>query len=67
MLGIGPASLHLDAGGTEVPIVEQILTASDVDIRVRLPDGQVASVSSPSTVEGDHVRVRLLDGARTPA
>jgi len=68
VLGIGPASLHLDPdGGVELPVIEQSLTVNDVAITVALPDGQRARVSAPSTVPGATVRVHLLDGAITPA
>lgn len=65
-LGIGPASLQLDSAGVELPVVDQVLTVDDVAITVELPDGQRVRVASPSRVEGDRVRVRLLDGAITP-
>lgn len=66
-LGIGPASLQLDSAGVELPVVDQSLTVDDVAVTVELPDGQRVRVSSPSKVDGDRVRVRLLDGAITPA
>lgn len=67
MLGIGPASLQLDSSGVELPIVDQSLTVDDVAITVELPDGQRVRVSSPSKVGASSVRVRLRDGAVTPA
>ena len=65
-LGIGPASLQLDSAGVELPVVDQVLTVDDVAVTVQLPDGQRVRVSSPTRVDSDRVRVRLLDGAITP-
>lgn len=67
VLGIGPSSLVLDDTGVEVPVVDQGYTVEDVEIGVRLPDGQRAVVSAPERVEGPTVRVRLIGGAVTPA
>lgn len=67
LLGIGPASLHLDAHGVEVAIVEQTLTVEDVEITVTLPDGQTSTVSSPARIEAPSVKVRLEGGAVVPA
>lgn len=67
VLGIGPASLHLDPHGVEVGVLDQTLTLDDVEIKVALPDGQSATVSSPARVEGSSVRVSLAGGAVVPA
>lgn len=67
VLGIGPASLQLDSTGVEVPVLEQSLTEDDVALTVELPDGQRVRVTSPSRVDAGTVRVRLRDGAITPA
>lgn len=67
VLGIGPASLHLDPDGFEVDIIDQTLTVEDVEITVALPDGQTATVGSPSKVDALSVRVTLAGGAVVPA
>lgn len=67
VLGIGPSSLVLADDGVELPVVDQGYTVDDVEIGVRLPDGQRAVVHSPVRVDGDTVRVRLIGGAVTPA
>ncbi len=67
VLGIGPSSLVLDETGVEVPVVDQGYTVEDVEIGVRLPDGQRAVVSAPERVDTVTVRVRLIGGAVTPA
>ena len=67
MLGIGPASLHLDPNGYEVDIIDQTLTVEDVEIKVALPDGQTATVSSPTKVDALSTRVTLAGGAVVPA
>ncbi|MDO5504240.1 MAG: ABC transporter ATP-binding protein [Actinomycetia bacterium] len=67
LLGIGSASLQLDPDGVALPIIEQTLTVDDVQVGVRLPDGQAASVSSPSRIDAETVSVRLIDGAITPS
>ena len=67
VLGVGASSLVLDEGGVEVEVVDQGYTPDDVEIGVRLPDGQRATVSSPERVHSPTVRVRLVGGAVTPA
>ena len=67
VLGIGPASLQLDPHGVELEVMDQTLTIDDVEIKVALPDGQTATVSSPSKVDRLSVRVKLVGGAVVPA
>ncbi|WP_040282307.1 ABC transporter ATP-binding protein [Tessaracoccus massiliensis] len=67
LLGIGPASLQLDPHGVELDIVDQTLTVDDVEIKVALPDGQTATVSSPAKIDALSVRVTLVGGAVVPA
>ncbi len=67
VLGVGASSLVLDDDGVEVEVVDQGYTPDDVEIGVRLPDGQRATVSSPERVHSLTVRVRLVGGAVTPA
>ncbi|MDO5678156.1 MAG: ABC transporter ATP-binding protein [Propionibacteriaceae bacterium] len=67
VLGIGPASLQLDSHGFEVDIIDQTLTIDDWEVKVALPDGQTATVSSPSKVDSLSVRVTLVGGAVVPA
>ncbi|NLE99051.1 MAG: ABC transporter ATP-binding protein, partial [Propionibacterium sp.] len=44
VLGVGPRSLDLDDRGVSVPVLEQSMTVDHYVIRVRLPDGQEATV-----------------------
>ncbi len=67
VLGLGASSLVLDEAGVEVEVVDQGYTVDDVEIGVRLPDGQRATVSSPERIHAPTVRVRLIGGARHPA
>ena len=67
VLGLGASSLVLDEAGVEVAVVDQGYTPDDVEIGVRLPDGQRATVSSPERIDAPTVRVRLVGGAVTPA
>ena len=67
VLGVGPSSLVLDDSGVDVEVVDQGYTVDDVEIGVRLPDGQRATVSSPERIHEPTVRVRLIGGAVTPA
>ncbi|MHA6512651.1 ABC transporter ATP-binding protein [Tessaracoccus sp. Z1128] len=67
VLGVGQSSLVLDDAGVEVAVVDQGYTVDHVEIGVRLPDGQRATVASPERVEGPTVRIRLVGGAVTPA
>ncbi|GAA4891020.1 ABC transporter ATP-binding protein [Tessaracoccus lubricantis] len=67
VLGIGPASLQLDPAGVELPILDQTLTLDDVELKVALPDGQTATVASPSKLDATSVRVTLMGGAVVPA
>lgn len=67
VLGVGPSSLALDESGVDVEVVDQGYTVDDVEIGVRLPDGQRATVSSPERIHAPTVRVRLIGGAVTPA
>jgi thiamine transport system ATP-binding protein len=67
VLGLGASSLVLDDAGVEVTVLDQGYTPDDVEIGVRLPDGQRATVSSPERVDAPTVRVRLVGGAVTPA
>ena len=67
VLGIGPRSLELRDDGVALPVMSQGFALGEVEIGVRLPDGQVATLTSPEKVPGPDVRVRLVSGARTPA
>lgn len=67
VLGVGPSSLVLDDSGVDVGVIDQGYTVDDVEIGVRLPDGQRATVSSPERIHEATVRVRLIGGAVTPA
>ncbi|MHA7861261.1 ABC transporter ATP-binding protein [Tessaracoccus sp. Y36] len=67
LLGIGPASLQLDPHGLELAVVDQTLTIDDVEVKVLLPDGQTATVASPSKLDTLSVRVTLVGGAIVPA
>lgn len=66
VLGVGPRSLDLDDRGVRVPVLEQSMTVDHYVIRVRLPDGQEATVAAPKRVDDDHVHVKLTSGAITP-
>ncbi|OMG55576.1 hypothetical protein BJN44_08980 [Tessaracoccus sp. ZS01] len=67
LLGIGPASLQLDPHGVELQVVDQTLTIDDVEVKVLLPDGQTATVASPSKLDTRSVRLTLVGGAIVPA
>ena len=67
ILAVLPGALVLAEDGTEVDVVDQGYTVDDVELGVRLPDGQRAVVSSPVRVEASQVRVRLTGGAPVPA
>ncbi len=67
VLGVLPSSLVLAADGAEVEVLDQGYTPDDVEVWVRLPDGQRAAVSSPDRVTAPSVRVRLIGGARVLA
>ncbi|WP_197511743.1 ABC transporter ATP-binding protein [Tessaracoccus coleopterorum] len=67
ILAVLPGSLTMDADGAEVEVLDQGYTVDDVEIGVRLPDGQRAVVSSPDRVATPTVRVRLATGAPVPA
>lgn len=66
VLGIGQRSLVLDDAGVAVPVTSQGFALGEVEIGVRLPDGQLATVTSPQRVETPEVRIRLTSGAVTP-
>ncbi|AQP43669.1 ABC transporter ATP-binding protein [Tessaracoccus flavus] len=66
VLGIGPGSLVPDQAGVEVPILDQGFTVDDVEVGVRLPDGQRAVVSVPERLDSSTMRIRLIGGAVTP-
>lgn len=67
VLGIGPRSLELDPGGIALPVLGQGFALGEVEVGVRLPGGQSATLTSPEKVAGHEVRVRLIGGAITPA
>ena len=67
VLGIGPHSMVLDDHGVSVPVMDQEMTVDHFVIEVMLPDQQRAPVVSPVRVTDEHVRVRLVSGAVTPA
>lgn len=67
VLGIMPGSLVLVPDGVELDVVDQRLTVDDIQVHVRLPDGQVVAVPSRERVDTPTVSVRLIDGAITPA
>ena len=66
VLGIGPRSLELDDGGTALPVTSQGFALGEVEVGVRLPDGQISTVTAPERVDAEEVRVRLIGGAVTP-
>lgn len=67
VLGIGPRSLELDDDGIPLEITTQGFALGEVEVGVRLPDGQHATLRSPERIDVAHVRVRLASGAVTPA
>ncbi|SHJ28233.1 thiamine transport system ATP-binding protein [Tessaracoccus bendigoensis DSM 12906] len=67
ILAVLPGSLVLADDGVEVEVLDQGYTVDDVEIGVRLPDGQRAVVSSSDRVDASSVRVRLTGGAPIPA
>ena len=67
VLGIGPRSLELHDDGVPLPITTQGFALGEVEVGVRLPNGQHATVKSPERIAAPQVRVRLLGGAATPA
>lgn len=66
VLGIGPRSLELRADGIPLPVTSQGFTLGEVEIGVRLPDGQLATLTATHRVETPEVRVQLMGGAVTP-
>ncbi len=66
VLGIGPRSLELDDDGVALPITSQGFALGEVEVGVRLPDGQLATVTAPERVEAEQIHVRLTGGAVTP-
>ncbi|MGV8845017.1 ABC transporter ATP-binding protein [Tessaracoccus sp.] len=67
VLGIGPRSLELRADGVALPVTSQGFALGEVEIGVRLPDGQPATLTSTHRVHTPEVRVQLMGGAVTPA
>ncbi|MCW3156443.1 ABC transporter ATP-binding protein [Micropruina sonneratiae] len=59
LVGIGPAGLLADAAGTALPVVEQRYRRGEVLIDVRLPDGQLATVTAAEKHDGEELSVRL--------
>ncbi len=66
VLGIGPRSLELHDDGVPLPITTQGFALGEVEVGVRLPDGQHATVKSPERLAASHALVRLTGGAVTP-
>lgn len=67
ILAVLPSALVLAEDGTEVEVLDQGYTVDDVEIGVRLPDGQRTVVSAPERADSGTVRVRLIGGAPVPA
>lgn len=67
ILAVLPSALILAEDGTEVEVLDQGYTVDDVEIGVRLPDGQRTVVSAPERADSGTVRVRLIGGAPVPA
>lgn len=67
ILAVLPSVLVLAEDGTEVEVLDQGYTVDDVEIGVRLPDGQRTVVSAPERADSGTVRVRLIGGAPVPA
>lgn len=67
ILAVLPSALVLAEDGTEVEVLDQGYTVDDVEISVRLPDGQRTVVSAPERADSGTVRVRLIGGAPVPA
>ncbi len=67
VLGIGPRSLELHDDGIPLQVITQGFALGEVEVGVRLPDGQHATVTSPERVDAPEVRVRLAGGAVTPS
>lgn len=65
-LGIGPRSLELSEDGTALPITSQGFALGEVEVGVRLPGGQLSTVTAPERIDATEVRVRLIGGAITP-
>ncbi len=66
VLGIGPRSLELANDGIALPITSQGFALGEVEVGVRLPNGQLSTVTAPERVDAAEVRVRLIGGAVTP-
>lgn len=67
VLGIGPRSMEITDEGIELPVTTQGFTLGEVEVGVRLPNGQLATVTAPERIQAGTVRVRLTSGAITPA
>ena len=67
ILAVLPSALVLAEDGTEVEVLDQGYPVDDVEIGVRLPDGQRTVVSAPERADSGTVRVRLIGGAPVPA
>ncbi|MGO1385669.1 MAG: ABC transporter ATP-binding protein [Arachnia sp.] len=65
VLGLGPRSFELAEDGVALPVTSQGFVLGQVEVGIRLPNGQRSSVTAPERV-GDVVRVRLVGGAVTP-
>ena len=66
VLGIGRRSLELADDGIAVPVTSQGFALGEVEVGVRLPGGQLSTVTTPQRVDAPEVRVRLTGGAVTP-
>lgn len=66
VLGIGPRSLELADDGTALHVTSQGFALGEVEVGVRLPGGQLSTVTSPERIDATEVRVRLIGGAVTP-
>ncbi len=66
VLGIGPRSLEIADDGYALPVTSQGFALGEVEVGVRLPGGQLSTVTAPERVAAPEVRVRLVGGAITP-
>lgn len=67
VLGLGPRSLEIDVDGIDLPVTTQGFTFGEVQVGVRLPNGQLSTVTAPERISSDTVRVRVAGGAITPS
>ncbi|MDN5570514.1 MAG: ABC transporter ATP-binding protein [Propionibacteriaceae bacterium] len=59
IVGLGPASLLLDASGVRLPVRGEFVRRGYVAIKVELPSGQVAEVRAPEATGASEVGVRV--------